>query len=839
MSLLCVRTAFAGNLGLYVYYSPQSESESDIIPSSTNYVLSVRSPSALPASAFPVTVTLRLTADNYPLGDAATALSYISFSSTTLTFTSPGQTLPVTVYLNFPATALSSTIPGGSYGYSIFTDGWPAGMGVVDNGAKIGASVALTPPPTDSVPTVVISDPVDQLVINASYTDLPLTVPLAFTTTSPDANTITGITADVDGTPIALDAGNTLNTTSVSAIGSMQISTSGSHTVTAWATSAGGSASDVATFTINVAYPAPTVTINTPTPGSTYTYRLGGSPVDVALSFTGTTTSGSITQLFATLDDTHPLELTTANLNQLSATGTADIFFTDTGVGPHHIHVTAGDQFGQVVSADTNFTINVVGPQPAVNITTPTPNLVFMIPSGATTAAVPFSFTTTVQNGFNVDTVSATLGSTALPLSTTGLGSPSATSTGTVSLPVGSYTLAATGGSAGITVNASVSFTVKAATLPPSVVITSPPVGYTLAIVPGTTATVPLTFTGTSNNPGGVITTLSATLDGASVPVASSTIGQTNATGTATLSVTASGTHHIVVTATDAAGNATATRDFTITYFTPHQISGTVFFDLDGNGVQNGADFGLAFVTVQLLSSSNQVLQSTVTNAAGSYTFPGVYPGTYTVKSTSYPGLVATTPTSQSITMASANVVAAPIGYKLNFCALQSMKANAYSMGFWKTNLSKALSGKTNGVQVSAATLTKYTLALSQFALSPFDGLTMKQAVSVMSSTSSKPVDLLAKQLLPAEYNYENGAYINGNPALTFAFVAWGEAVMQNSKNFSSGYLTWAAGWFEAYNTSEGGYVSGPGSSGGSGGGSCSGGDDDGSGGCSGGGGDD
>jgi hypothetical protein len=50
-------------------------------------------------------------------------------------------------------------------------------------------------------------------------------------------------------------------------------------------------------------------------------------------------------------------------------------------------------------------------------------------------------------------------------------------------------------------------------------------------------------------------------------------------------------------------------------------ISGTVFFDRNGNGQRNRGDFGLAGMVVQLLDSSGNVVATTRTNTQGRYVF--------------------------------------------------------------------------------------------------------------------------------------------------------------------------------------------------------------------------
>ncbi len=60
-------------------------------------------------------------------------------------------------------------------------------------------------------------------------------------------------------------------------------------------------------------------------------------------------------------------------------------------------------------------------------------------------------------------------------------------------------------------------------------------------------------------------------------------------------------------------------------------FSGNVFNDLNGNGVQNPGEPGLATWTVDLLNPSGNVVASTVTSKSGTYSFTGIYPGTFTV----------------------------------------------------------------------------------------------------------------------------------------------------------------------------------------------------------------
>jgi len=79
-------------------------------------------------------------------------------------------------------------------------------------------------------------------------------------------------------------------------------------------------------------------------------------------------------------------------------------------------------------------------------------------------------------------------------------------------------------------------------------------------------------------------------------------------------------------------------------------FSGNVFNDLNGNGVQNKGEPGLATWTVELLNPSGNVAYSTVTNKSGNYSFTGIYPGNFTVAEVVKSGWYqTTTPTTYSV----------------------------------------------------------------------------------------------------------------------------------------------------------------------------------------------
>ncbi len=793
-----------------VKYSPFIKQIAGQLSYTESYTLTVQAPNFLPA---PTPVLIVPSVNNAPGGVSnATALSYLSFSVngspvTGLTFSSPSQSLAVTVTLSVPANATP-----GSYGYKILTTGWPVGvLGLNNDAASINATITVAPVPTP--PTVAISTPADATVITVPSFPAQINFAFAADSTGDNRSNITSIDADLSlagGLPTSVALTNSgLNQFNVTASGTLNIPAAGQYTVTARATNSGGTTADVNSFRVTVAGLPPTVVINTPTANSTYTYRAGDPAVVVPYTFTATSNSGVIRTLVAKVDG-GIVTFTPSGLNTATATGSINLSYT--AGGTHTLEVITTDDFGTDNDL-SNFTVNYVAPTPTIDITRPTDNEVFPIPSGSTTTNVPFRFVTTSNNGFVVNSVSAMVGTVAAPIATTtGLGTASAVSEGTLmNLTAGTYTLSATGVSAGINVSDYVTFTVRASNVPPTVVINTPPVGSTYTRVSGGPAlSIPLTFTGTSQTPGGVITQLRASLGSTPLAVTATNLNTRVATGAATISVSNAGTYTINVTAIDAYGTANATRTFTVCVVQGKTICGDTYFDVDFDGHEDCDEFGLSGITVRLLNSAGQVVGTDVTDACGNYSFCNIGPGTYLVSATAPAGLKATTLNERSVTVSGSNVCVPDMGFGLNFVALKTMTANGYTIGYWKNNIDKALDCKTSGTQVSKAVLTSYTSKIGDFALAPYDCISLKTASSTMGYNGSNKSSLLSKQLIASEYNYQNGAYLNGNKTLTFLFLYWGEYVLKNTSKYSDTYRTWAKDWFDAYNNSHGGIVNGP-----------------------------
>jgi hypothetical protein len=99
------------------------------------------------------------------------------------------------------------------------------------------------------------------------------------------------------------------------------------------------------------------------------------------------------------------------------------------------------------------------------------------------------------------------------------------------------------------------------------------------------------------------------------------------------------------------ANSNTSTTGLDFGNFQLATISGTVFNDVNGNGIQDSGDLGTPGWTVDLFDSHGNLVQSQVTDVNGNFNFMGVGPGTFTIQEAYQVGFVeTTTPTSYSVT---------------------------------------------------------------------------------------------------------------------------------------------------------------------------------------------
>ena len=109
--------------------------------------------------------------------------------------------------------------------------------------------------------------------------------------------------------------------------------------------------------------------------------------------------------------------------------------------------------------------------------------------------------------------------------------------------------------------------------------------------------------------------------------------------------------YDITFTASNGVG-ADFMQSFTLTVTATGSISGVVFRDFYLNGAQDSGEPGLAGQTVFLDTNNNGVLDagetSTTTASNGAYSFPGLAPGSYTVRQVLLGGVLLSTPTSSN-----------------------------------------------------------------------------------------------------------------------------------------------------------------------------------------------
>jgi len=93
-----------------------------------------------------------------------------------------------------------------------------------------------------------------------------------------------------------------------------------------------------------------------------------------------------------------------------------------------------------------------------------------------------------------------------------------------------------------------------------------------------------------------------------------------------------------------AGGSATVNfGDYRLPNTTLSSITGTVFNDANGNGLQDAGEAPLSGVTVELRNNAGTVIATTTTNASGGYSFMNLSAGMYSVTETDPAGYVSTT----------------------------------------------------------------------------------------------------------------------------------------------------------------------------------------------------
>lgn len=112
--------------------------------------------------------------------------------------------------------------------------------------------------------------------------------------------------------------------------------------------------------------------------------------------------------------------------------------------------------------------------------------------------------------------------------------------------------------------------------------------------------------------------------------------GSTGTPGTAS-NPTATTSQIIGIVLGSSGGDTSGSPGNNFAEVTQSSIAGTVFRDVNANGLQNGADTGLSGETIELLDGGSVVVATTTTDANGNYVFSGLSPGTYTVRQPNQP----------------------------------------------------------------------------------------------------------------------------------------------------------------------------------------------------------
>jgi hypothetical protein len=222
-------------------------------------------------------------------------------------------------------------------------------------------------------------------------------------------------------------------------------------------------------------------------------------------------------------------------------------------------------------------------------------------------------------------------------------------------------------------------------------------------------------------------------------------------------------------------------------------ISGSVYTDGNSNGLREVTETGNLNVTVSLYNTTG-LLESQTTDASGNYIFHDYFSGPYTVKvdtnsvagtGTRYLG--ATSATQLNVTVGpnstGNNFGFAPLSNKLiNDLKLGTLPTTGFNPGFWKKQLSSAISGSGNPT-VTKAQLQGYVVAIrgllltDPFALPNGDGL--QDALNILSKPIKSDLDALQQQLLALEFNHvSNHGIVSTDQTLQLDLIGWGEGII-------------------------------------------------------------
>ncbi len=431
--------------------------------------------------------------------------------------------------------------------------------GIGSSSVQIAVNVQAGPP------TVVINTP--DPTVTYPLTGNEVDVAFTFTGTSLYGG-ITGLSANIDGTPITISS-NDINNGSLVALGTgtMALLSVGTHHLWVTATDNYGTATaeqDVIVTTQTTVIP-PMVNITSPTANQAFS-GITGNTIPVTLTFNGTTTGDGITSLTATLDGS-AVTFNPSGLNTQLVTGTANVSYTVSG---NHVLVVTAINDGGTATATQDFSVNFTQPQTStltVAITKPAPNSVWPITTIGGSVCVPAAFIANSTATSGVTSLTVTVDGKPLTVTPTAFGKPSVTATGNITLTTaGAHTITVTANDAtGIPATATETINVTVPLPCPKVTITQPCDGskYTLG-----TSSCPLyvqVCLTANTTAGATLSTLTLTLNGQPVTLTSlSGIGKVSGNGSVNMKITSAGTYTLVATTTSGGATATDTNTFTV-----------------------------------------------------------------------------------------------------------------------------------------------------------------------------------------------------------------------------------------------------------------------------------
>lgn len=290
-----------------------------------------------------------------------------------------------------------------------------------------------------------------------------LSIPFTFVSNITTGATIDTVSATLNGSSITVSNVSGLGTASVTGRGTFTVTRTGSYVIGATARNRATGISASTSITINVVKPTPpTVVITAPTQTSYVLSGSGGycggySTLSVPFTFVGTSSSGGITRLSATLDG-NSVSISSSGIGSLKATGNGTMGLRTTG--QHILSVTATDANGSA-TAKLTITVTSAPVTPTIDISKPLDGASYSYVRGDCPPSIPFSFTAKTSSGATISSLKASVNSNSVSVCSSGLGTTTATGTGTINVScAGTYTLTASAVSNGVTVTDKVTFTV-------------------------------------------------------------------------------------------------------------------------------------------------------------------------------------------------------------------------------------------------------------------------------------------------------------------------------------------------------------------------------------------